>query len=157
MGPLYGFALMFEGSHEAVPPDSPGALRIEGLILDGDGAPLAWPEGFIEFWQGEQFARGRTDESGRYSVVVRKPAAEPTSEGSVLAPYFNVAVFARGLLKQVVTRVYFPDEEAANSSDPVLELVPADDRELLIAMPEGDALRFDIVLQGANETPFFDF
>jgi len=116
MGPLYGFALMFEGSHEAVPPDSPGAVRIEGLILDGDGAPLAWPEGFIEIWQGEQFARGRTDEAGRYSVVVRKPAAEPTPEGPVLAPYFNVAVFARGLLKQVVTRVYFPDEAAANAT-----------------------------------------
>ena len=157
MGPLYGFALMFEGSHEAVPPDSPGAVRIEGLILDGDGAPLACPEGFIEIWQGEQFARGRTDEAGRYSVVVRKPAAEPTPEGPVLAPYFNVAVFARGLLKQVVTRVYFPDEAAANATDPVLELVPAEDRELLIAVPEGDALRFDIVLQGDNETPFFEF
>ncbi|HLW96119.1 MAG TPA: hypothetical protein VKS25_12140 [Solirubrobacteraceae bacterium] len=157
MGPLYGFALMFEGSHEAVPPDSPGAVRIEGLILDGDAAPLAWPEGFIEFWQGEQFARGRTDEAGRYSVVVRKPAAESTAEGAVLAPFFNVAVFARGLLKQVVTRVYFPDEEAANASDPVLELVPAADRELLIAVPDDDALCFDIVLQGENETPFFDF
>ena len=88
---------------------------------------------------------------------MRKPAAEPTPEGPALAPYFNVAVFARGLLKQVVTRVYFPDEAAANASDPVLELVPAEDRELLIAVPEGDALRFDIVLQGENETPFFDF
>ncbi|HEY7965573.1 MAG TPA: hypothetical protein VID68_00960 [Solirubrobacteraceae bacterium] len=157
MGPLYGFALMFEGSNEAVVPDSPGALRVEGLILDGDGLPLAWPEGFIEFWQGEQFARGRTDETGRYSVVVRKPAAEPTGDGSVLAPYLNVAVFARGLLKQVVTRVYFPDEAAANAADPILECVPAEDRDLLVAVGEGDVLRFDIVLQGENETPFFDF
>jgi protocatechuate 3,4-dioxygenase alpha subunit len=157
MGPLYGFALMFEGSHEAVAPDSPGALRIEGLVLDGDGLPLAWPEGYIEFWNGEQFARSRTDETGRYTVVVRKPEPEPASDGAVLAPYFHVAVFSRGLLKQLVTRVYFPDEEQANAADPVLELVPAEDRELLVAVPEGDALRFDIVLQGDNETPFFGF
>jgi len=157
MGPLYGYALMFEGSHEAVPPDSPGAVRIEGLILDGDKVPLAWPEGYIEFWEGDQWARGRTDESGRYGVVVRKPAPTPTGDGSVLAPYLNVAVFARGLLKQVLTRVYFPDEPAANAVDPVLALVPPEDRELLVAVSEGSVLRFDIRLQGDQETPFFAF
>jgi protocatechuate 3,4-dioxygenase alpha subunit len=156
MGPLYGYALMFEGSHEAVAPDSPGAVRIEGLILDGDGVPLAWPEGYIEVWEGEQMARGRTDDTGRYSVVVRKPAPTATPDGE-LAPHLNVAVFARGLLKQVVTRIYFPDEEAANAADPVLELVPPEDRELLVAVPEGDVLRFDIHLQGERETPFFAF
>jgi protocatechuate 3,4-dioxygenase, alpha subunit len=156
MGPLYGYALMFEGSHEAVAPDSPGAVRIEGLILDGDDLPLAWPEGYIEVWEGEQMARGRTDDSGRYSVVVRKPQPTPTPDGE-LAPYLNVAVFARGLLKQVVTRIYFPDEEAANAADPVLELVPPEDRELLVAVPEGEGLRFDIHLQGERETPFFVF
>jgi protocatechuate 3,4-dioxygenase alpha subunit len=156
MGPLYGYALMFEGSAEAVPPDSPGAVRIEGLILDGDDVPLAWPEGYIEIWEGEQMARGRTDETGRYSVVVRKPAPTPTPDGE-LAPHLNVAVFARGLLKQVVTRIYFPDEAAANAADPVLELVPPEDRELLVAVPEGDLLRFDIHLQGERETPFFAF
>ena len=69
IGPLYGFALMFEGSHEAVPPDSPGAVRIEGLIVDGDGVPLSWPEGFIEVWEGDQWARARTDANGRYAVA----------------------------------------------------------------------------------------
>jgi protocatechuate 3,4-dioxygenase alpha subunit len=156
MGPLYGYALMFEGSAEAVAPDSPGAVRIEGLILDGDGVPLAWPEGYIEVWEGEQMARGRTDETGRYSVVVRKPEPTQSPDGE-LAPHLNVAVFARGLLKQVVTRIYFPDEAAANAADPVLELVPAEDRELLVAVPEGDFLRFDIHLQGDRETPFFAF
>jgi protocatechuate 3,4-dioxygenase alpha subunit len=156
MGPLYGYALMFEGSNEAVAPDSPGAVRIEGLILDGDGVALAWPEGYIEVWEGEQMARGRTDDSGRYSVVVRKPEPTPTADGA-LAPHLNVAIFARGLLKQVVTRIYFPDEEEANAADPVLELVPPEDRELLVAVPEGDGLRFDIHLQGERETPFFAF
>lgn len=157
MGPLYGFALMFEGSNEAVAPDSPGAVRIEGLILDGDGVPLAWPEGYIEVWEGEQMARGRTDENGRYSVVVRKPQPSAAPDGTPQAPHLNVAVFARGLLKQVVTRVYFPDEAQANAADPVLELVPAEDRELLVAVAEEGVLRFDIRLQGDRETPFFAF
>ena len=157
MGPLYGFALMFEGSSEAVAPDSPGAVRLEGLIVDGDGVPLSWPEGYIEVWEGDQWARGRTDETGRYSVLVRKPAPAPAPDGSVQAPHLNVAVFARGLLKQVLTRVYFPDEAAANAADPILELVPPEDRDLLVAVPEGDVLRFDIHLQGENETPFFAF
>ena len=157
MGPLYGYALMFEGSNEAVAPDSHGAVRIEGLILDGAGVPLSWPEGFIEIWQGEQWARGRTNEDGVYSVVVRKPAPNPTPDGTVQAPHLNVMVFARGLLKQVFTRIYFPDEPEANAADPVLELVPPDDRHLLIASQEGEGLRFDIRLQGENETPFFAF
>jgi protocatechuate 3,4-dioxygenase alpha subunit len=157
IGPLYGFALMFEGSHEAVAPDSPGAVRIEGLIIDGDGVPLSWPEGFIEVWEGEQFARARTDADGRYSVVVRKPEPVVTPDGTVAAPHLNVTVFARGLLKQLLTRVYFPDEAAANAADPILELVPAGDRDLLIAKPEGEGLRFDIHLQGEDETPFFAF
>ncbi len=157
IGPLYGFALMFEGSNEAVAPDVPGAVRIEGLILDGDGVPLSWPEGFIEVWEGEQWARGRTNEDGVYNVVVRKPAPAPTPDGTVQAPHLNVMVFARGLLKQVFTRIYFPDEPDANAADPVLELVPPDDRHLLIASQEGQGLRFDIRLQGENETPFFAF
>jgi protocatechuate 3,4-dioxygenase alpha subunit len=157
IGPLYGFALMFEGSHEAVAPDSPGAVRIEGLIIDGDGVPLSWPEGFIEVWEGEQFARARTDADGRYSVVVRKPEPVVAPDGTVAAPHLNVTVFARGLLKQLLTRVYFPDEAAANAADPILELVPAGDRNLLIAKREGEGLRFDIHLQGEDETPFFAF
>ena len=80
-----------------------------------------------------------------------------TPDGAVAAPHLNVTVFARGLLKQLLTRVYFPDETAANAADPILELVPPGDRELLIAKPEGELLRFDIRLQGEDETPFFAF
>jgi protocatechuate 3,4-dioxygenase alpha subunit len=155
-GPLFGFSLMFEGSTEAVPPDSPGAVRIEGVVNDGNG-PLAWPDCFLEFWQGDQWARTRTDPDGRYSVVVRKPEAAPTPDGTVEAPHFNIVVFARGLLKQALTRVYFPDETEANDADPILELVPEPDRPLLIARAVADVLRFDICLQGENETPFFAF
>ena len=101
--------------------------------------------------------RARTDADGRYSVVVRKPEPTPTPDGAVAAPHLNVTVFARGLLKQLLTRVYFPDETAANAADPILELVPPGDRDLLIAKPEGELLRFDIRLQGEDETPFFAF
>jgi protocatechuate 3,4-dioxygenase alpha subunit len=156
-GPLFGFALMFEGCDQAVPAGSPGAVRIEGLVIDGAGTPIYWPDCFVELWHGEQWARARTDHDGRYSVTVRKPEAQETPEGSVEAPHLNVAVFARGLLKQALTRVYFPDEAAANAADPILALVPDEDRHLLVARDDGEALCFDIRLQGENETPFFAF
>ena len=156
-GPLFGFALMFDGCDEAVPAGSAGAIRLEGLVIDGDGVPLRWPDCFVEVWNGEQWARARTDHDGRYSVVVRKPAALQMPDGTVQAPHMNVAVFARGLLKHALTRVFFPDEAAANDADPILELVPEGDRRLLVAHVENDALRFDIRLQGENETPFFAF
>ena len=73
------------------------------------------------------------------------------------APHLNVAVFARGLLKQVLTRDLLPRRAGANAADPVLELVPAEDRALLVAVADGEALRFDIHLQGERETPFFAF
>jgi protocatechuate 3,4-dioxygenase alpha subunit len=155
-GPLFGFALMFEGSSEAITPDSPGAFRLEGVVYDGNG-PLAWPDCFLEFWEGDQWARTRTDPDGRYSVVMRKPEAQPTPDGTVEAPHLNIVLFARGLLKQALTRVYFPDEVDANAADPILELVPEEDRGLLVARADGDALLFDISLQGENETPFFAF
>jgi protocatechuate 3,4-dioxygenase alpha subunit len=156
-GPLFGFALIFDGCEEAVPPGSPGAVEISGLVLDGAGAPVNWPECFLEFWVGEQWARTRTDEDGVYRVIVRKPEPETMPDGSVQAPHLNVVLFARGLLKQALTRVYFPDEAQANADDPVLEAVPEEDRRLLVAVPDGDRLRFDIHLQGENETPFFAF
>jgi protocatechuate 3,4-dioxygenase, alpha subunit len=156
-GPLFGFALMFEGSNTSVPPDSAGAVTIDGAVIDGDGIPVYWPECFLEFWEGDQWARTRTDEDGNFSVVVRKPPSQVMPDGTVQAPHLNVVVFARGLLKQVLTRVYFPDESAANDADPILELVPEEDRHLLVARRDGEGLRFDIHLQGENETPFFAF
>ena len=155
-GPLWGFALMFEDSQNAVDADSPGALRLEGRVFDGN-RPLAYPDCLLEVWQGEQFARSRTDEEGRFRLVVRKPEPLSAPDGAVLAPHLNVSVFARGLLKQAQTRLYFPDEEEANASDPVLELVPEEDRNTLIAREENGVLRFDIHLQGEQETVFFDF
>jgi protocatechuate 3,4-dioxygenase alpha subunit len=92
-------------------------------------------------------------------VWIRKPTEGPVlPDGTVLAPYVHATVWARGLLKQAETRIYFPDEAEANAADPVLARVPESRRHTLIAVPDADgALRFDIRLQGEDETVFFDF
>jgi protocatechuate 3,4-dioxygenase beta subunit len=152
IGPLYGFALMWPGSELAADPADPGSIRIRGHVYDGSGAVLAKPECMLELWAGDQFARTRTDPDGGFSAVLAKPAAAAGQ-----APYVNVTLFARGLLKQAQTRLYFPDEAAANAADPVLGAVPAERRPRLIARQEGDELVFDVHLQGDHESVFFDF
>ena len=144
-GPLFGFSLLYDGSDGAAERD---AVGLEGMVLDGDGERLPY-EALIELWQGDQFVRVRTDAEGRYVAYVVKPDCHPQ------APHLNVTVFARGLLKQVQTRMYFPDEEDANARDPVMELVPAERRATLVARPNGAGLRFDVHLQGPDETVFF--
>ncbi len=155
-GPMWGFALMFEGCEQAVDDSSPGAVAIHGRVLDGDGEPVAYPDALIEVWRGDQWARGRTDADGRYRVVVSKPDAAELAGVGVEAPYVNVSVFARGLLRAANTRLYFPDEAQANAEDPVLQLVPEERRHTLVADRNGDGLRFDIRLQGDDETVFFE-
>jgi len=152
IGPLYGFALMWPGSELAADPGQPGSVRIRGRVLDGAGNPVAYPEAMLELWAGDQFARTRADSDGGFTAVLAKPAM-PAGQ----APHVNVAVFSRGLLKQALTRLYFPDETVANAADPVLAAVPADRRPRLIARPDGGELVFDIHLQGDQETVFFDF
>jgi protocatechuate 3,4-dioxygenase alpha subunit len=71
------------------------------------------------------------------------------------APHIEVVVFARGLLKHLVTRLYFPDEVEANAADPVLSRLSAAQRETLVAVPEDGGVRFDIRLQGPAQTTFF--
>ena len=81
----------------------------------------------------------------------RLPRPGPDAE----APHLALLVFARGLLKPVLTRVYLPGEEQANASDPVLSALDAAERATLVAHPDGDGLRFDIALQGDGQTTFF--
>lgn len=156
-GPLWGFALMFDGSQNSIDPRAPDAVRISGRVIDGLGEPVAYPDALLEAWHGEQWARSRTDDDGAFSVVVNKPAAVSIPGGLTLAPHLHLAVFARGLLKHVLTRIYFPDEERANAADPVLQRVPEDRRKTLIARPTADGLQFDVILQGEDETTFFAF
>jgi protocatechuate 3,4-dioxygenase, alpha subunit len=149
VGPFFGFALPFESDADAVAPGSPGALRIEGQVTDGAGEPV--PDALVEAWGGDQFARCRTDPEGAFHLTVRKPGA-----GDGHAPALNVFVFARGLLRHLVTRIYFPDEEVANGADPTLLLVDPARRHTLIAHDAGASLRFDVRLQGEGETVFFE-
>jgi protocatechuate 3,4-dioxygenase, alpha subunit len=160
---------------ELVDPGDPRAIRIHGQLLDGEGEPV--PDGAIEIWQANAAGRyrheadGRDDvpleddfvgfgrcgtmNEGRFEFVTLKPGRVPWPGGGVQAPHVGVIVFARGLLKQAVTRVYFPDEEEANVADPVLARLTPGQRTSLIAVPENGGLRFDIRLQGPSHTTFF--
>jgi protocatechuate 3,4-dioxygenase alpha subunit len=145
VGPFFGYALPFVDGHAAA--SGQEAMRIEGRLLDGAGEPV--PDGLVEMWAGQQFARCRTDSEGEFHFTVVKPAA------GVEAPHLDVTIFARGLLRHLATRIYFPDEETANLSDRILKFVDPARRDTLIAHPEGQVLRFDIRLQGESETVFF--
>ena len=147
---------------------TPGvAIRIEGMLVDGAGDAV--PDGMIEVWQADAdgsysdgsgrfpgFGRAGTDTSGKYSFRTIKPG----SVGSGAAPHINVAVFARGMLNHVFTRIYFSDEREANAGDPVLGTVDPERRETLIAKRrEGGTVptyEFTVRLQGDRETVFFD-
>ena len=152
VGPFFAFALPFPGDAEAVAPGS-DAIRIEGQLLDGAEEPVS--DGLLEAWQGDQFARCRTDSEGAFHFLVRKPTAVVSHDGRTHAPHLELTVFARGLLRHLATRVYFPDEDDANRADPVLERVPEERRPTLIARSEGGVLHLDIRLQGEGETVFF--
>ena len=154
VGPFFGVGLPFEKGEQLAPPGSAGVMRIEGQVLDGKGEPV--PDALLEIWQpGTGFGRARTDSEGAFSFTTVKPGAVPAPDGRVQAPHFNVTVFARGLLRHLVTRLYFPDETEANAADPVLNLVEPERRDTLIAKDCGGVLHFDVRLQGERETVFF--
>jgi protocatechuate 3,4-dioxygenase, alpha subunit len=138
VGPFFGFAMPFEGDAHAVAAGSDGAVRIEGQVFDGAGEPV--PDALLEISDGEQFARCGTDREGAFHFTVRR------------APYFEVLVFARGLLRHLATRMYFPDADL--SDDPLMRVVEPDRRHTLVASATEGGLRFDVRLQGESETVF---
>jgi protocatechuate 3,4-dioxygenase alpha subunit len=146
VGPFYAIGLCRSPENERV---ERGELRLIGQLLDGAGMPVS--DGVIEIWDGvdRRWGRSGTDADGRFSFVASKPRST-----SGAAPHFDVFVFARGLLRHQLTRIYFPDEEG-NDSDPVLSSLETGDRQTLIAEQEDGALRFDIRLQGDRQTVFF--
>ena len=157
VGPFFAPALLREDARRNVltRPETAGEhIRIEGRVLDGDGVPV--PDAMVEIWQADAgWGRSGTNEEGAYLLVTRKPRPLAADDGTQQAPHFEVLVFARGLLKPVYTRMYFPDEEAANGRDPLLSTLGVADRAALVAIPEPEGLRFDIRLQGERQTPFF--
>ena len=180
VGPFFSPALLREDARRNVltHQETVGKrIRIEGRVLDADGVPV--PDAMIEIWQAnahgrynhptEQgtaaldtsftgFGRSGTDENGVYWFETVKPGPVPFHETQLQAPHINVTIFARGLLNHLVTRIYFADEPA-NPGDPVLQYVPKDRVATLLAVPEQSEptiYRYDIVLQGENETVFFN-
>jgi protocatechuate 3,4-dioxygenase, alpha subunit len=170
IGPFFGIALPWSEGPSVVPDGTPGAIRLRGRLLDGAGEPV--PDGLIETWQADGdgrfpdaaapgafcgFGRCATDRDGRYAVLTLKPGMVRAPDGTTHAPHVLVSVFARGLLKRLVTRIYFPDEQKANAVDPVLaNLEDARARATLIASQADGEYVFDIRLQGEGETLFFD-
>ena len=154
VGPFLHLALADPALRFAVAADAPGAIHIHGTVTDGVGAAV--PDALIETWQADGlFARCPTDGDGRYEIHTRRPPSTPTVDGTPQAPHLSVSVFARGLLDRVVTRIYFPEEEAANAADPTLGAVAAERRHRLVAEEESPGhYRFDIRLQGDEESVF---
>jgi len=184
VGPYFKYGLTPNGEYEwndafsnnLLTPDTSGErIRVEGKVYDGDGAVI--PDCMLEIWQADSqgrfsdpqdkralpnssfkgFGRVGTDKSGFYAFDTIKPGVVPDADGKPQAPHIVLAVFARGMLLHLYTRIYF-DDEAANTGDSVLALVPADRRATLIAKKAaaGNVYTYDVHLQGDNETVFFD-
>jgi protocatechuate 3,4-dioxygenase alpha subunit len=185
VGPYFAHGLTPGGKYEwndafgndLVTPDATGdRIRIAGQVFDGDGAMI--PDAMLEIWQADgqgRFANPRDTRAlpnaafkgfgrcgagakGEFSFDTIKPGIVPDPDGKPQAPHILLAVFARGMLLHLYTRIYFDDEAGKNAADPILALVPAERRPTLIAKREAGSAtyRFDIHLQGGQETVFFD-
>jgi protocatechuate 3,4-dioxygenase alpha subunit len=149
---------------ELVGADTPEAIRIAGRVLDGAGEPV--PDGLVEIWGADAdgryegnsgWGRCQTGPDGGYGFTTVKPGPVREPDGAVQAPHVTVLCFARGLLKPVLTRIYFSDEGEANAADPLLSAIGDDGGQTtLVATATGPAsYRFDIRLQGDGQTVFF--
>lgn len=177
VGPYFHIGLAWQFQEDLTAPGVAGErVEIEGRVLDADGNPVN--DAMVEIWQANShgkynhpddvqqkplepqfFGYGRvpTDENGRFHFVTIKPGPVPGPDGKLQAPHIAVSVFSRGLLRRLVSRIYFPDEPG-NASDPVMDLVPPSRRHTLIANKgtRDGLLMWNVILQGPNETVFFD-
>jgi protocatechuate 3,4-dioxygenase alpha subunit len=172
IGPFYGFALPYENGEKLVDQSYPGAVRLHGTVFDGNGAYV--PDSMLEIWQADEngqivsepgslhrdgytftgWGRIAVDNVGQYNFTTVNPG--PTEPGT--APFIQLVVFARGLLNRLFTRIYLPDDVEALANDPLLSSLPEDRRRTLIAEREEDgSLKFDIRLQGEDETEFLAY
>jgi protocatechuate 3,4-dioxygenase, alpha subunit len=181
VGPFLTIALKADGQEYIVPENSEGALKLYGTVYDGEGEVV--PDAVIEVWQANifgkynhpedksdnqvitdfsGFGRSCTDKNGRFFFVTLKPGRISGRGNTLQAPHIAVNVFARGMLKQQVTRIYFSDEISSNAEDPILNAIEDETaRDTLIAKFNGNSdgitgYKFDIHLQGKRETVFFD-
>lgn len=172
VGPFFGYALPFPKDNELLAPGSPGAIRLQGTVYDGAGHPV--PDAILEIWQPDSagrvsrrtgslvrdgytftgWGRAATGNTGRFTFTTVNPG--PTEEGA--AAFIAVAVFARGLMNRLFTRIYLPEHPEGLTTDPLLSSLPEDRRDTLIARRDADGgLSWDVRLQGDGETVFLDF
>ena len=176
VGPYFGIMVGRRSECRQVTPETIGVrIAIEGQLFDGEGHVI--PDAFIEIWQADANGRYRhpddaassdadphfngygwahTRGDGGYRFDTIKPGRVSDPGQGEQAPHILVSVMARGILTRFVTRIYFADEPA-NALDPILTLVPAERRATLLARRVDDGRYvFNIVMQGAGETAFFD-
>ena len=172
VGPFYGYALPYDKDRELLAPGSPGSIRLQGTVYDGAGHAI--PDAILEIWQPDAdgnivrrtgslvrdgytftgFGRSAVGNTGVYTFTTVNPG--PTEPGA--AAFISVAVFARGLMNRLFTRVYLPENEAVLAKDPLLSSLDPERRKTLIARRDADGgLTWDIRLQGEGETVFLDF
>jgi protocatechuate 3,4-dioxygenase alpha subunit len=163
----YGYPFASFGGREVAAAHTPGELiSLEGQVLDGAGKPIG--DALVELWQADAAGSCQSADFAGFGRFGTGTTADNTFQFQTIkpgavggkAPHITLVVFMRGLLSHVYTRLYFPDEAAANATDPVLNSVPADRRETLLARrivsPGLPSYRFDIRMQGPAETVFFD-
>ena len=173
VGPFYGYALPFPGDNELVAPGHPDAVRLHGTVYDGAGNPV--PDALLEIWQAGSdgqvaqvegslrrdgwtftgFGRTAVDDNGHYSFTTVQPGAIPGAGGERSAPFFAMTIFARGLLDALFTRAYLPYGNLAGET--LLASLSEERRNTLICQSERSGYRFDVHLQGAQETVFLAY
>ena len=178
VGPYFSIGLRWLFKDDLTGPEVAGErVVIEGRVLDADGQGV--PDAMLELWQANSqgkyahpedtqekpiekvfqgFGRVATAEDGSFRFTTVKPGRVPGPEDTLQAAHIVVSAFMRGLLRRLVTRIYFPDDPA-NSEDYALNLVEPSRRATLIARKSAqlqDALEWNVVLQGPEETVFFD-
>ena len=166
VGPFFHYALPFDGDRDLVPPGSPGAVRLGGVVRDGAGAPV--PDALVELWQADAqgrvvqrsgslrrdghvftgWGRASTDRTGRYTFTTVRPGLVRPGQPA----FFALTVFARGLLDRLLTRAYLPSP--ALEHDRLLAGLDAERRSTLLATEDEHGFVFDIRLQGEGETVF---
>lgn len=171
VGPFFAYGVGYAKMNQLVFPHSPGAIRLEGTVYDGAGAPI--PDAFVEIFSPDAhgavprargsfrrddhtftgFGRAFTSDEGHYEFWTCNPGAAAGT-----APFIAAIVYARGLPDKLHTRIYLPDDEEALAADALLSSLESDERATLIASrtPDGN-LRHDIRLQGEKETVFLAF
>ena len=152
-------------------------ITIRGRIVDADQKPI--PDALLETWQADAagmyahpkhkegqplrtgflgFGRVATDDDGAFSLTTIKPGRVPGPGGVLQGPHIAVSIFMRGILRHLVTRIYFPDEPT-NEEDPILRLVHPERRATLIAKKisgDSESLEWNVYCAGEQETVFFD-